>query len=197
MRDVAADAGIEQGDQLQLRTVDVPAGEVRVLRVLMRADAMGLAVEAAVFAVRIAEKVRMERGVVQRGAEDASLVAAATGDRDAREPVVPCAARARAHVRECTRRRILGGEVRARVLDADVGNADAHADAALVVGVESQPRAGTLAGFGITFLAVAGAAVRGSRALMGSLGLLATLVALMALTRRVDWYAAAGRATAT
>src|SRR5436853_309889 len=72
-RDVRPDRRREQRDQLHLCPVDVPAGEVRVLRVTARrrvdrarVRAVLVRGEPGVLAVRVTEDVRMKQGVVER-----------------------------------------------------------------------------------------------------------------------------------
>ncbi len=71
--DVAGHVRGEQGEELDLAAVDVPAGERRVV-VLSRRDLEGLAVHAGVGAVHVLEDVRLEQRVVEVAVEGALLL---------------------------------------------------------------------------------------------------------------------------
>ena len=78
--------GVEEGEQLDLGAVDVPAGEGAVLVVVARADQVDLVVGAPVSAVGVADDVRVEEGVVEGGVEGGAFGFRAAADPDGREP---------------------------------------------------------------------------------------------------------------
>ncbi len=86
---VAGLLGCDQSFQLRLRAVDVPARVGAVLGLLPSGHRVDLLVEAPVLPVAVAEQVRVQQRVVERGVEDLLLVGRATGDSDLAEYVVP------------------------------------------------------------------------------------------------------------
>ena len=64
---------LQQGQQLDVRAVLVPAGEGPVLRSLPRREAVDLLVAAQVAAVDVVEDVRLQHRVVERGVEGGPL----------------------------------------------------------------------------------------------------------------------------
>ena len=139
LRHVARLFGEEPRDERRVRAVDVPAGEVRVLRVPRRL--VHAVVEAHVLAVGVAEDVRVEQRVVERRVEEPPLGLGAAPHTHAPERPVPTHARTHPHALEVPGP-VLRAQVRTRLLDAHVGDADLHADGAAVGGVERDEPAG-------------------------------------------------------
>lgn len=158
--DVGPGPRVEEGEQLHLVAVDVPAGEGAVLRPVAAADGVHLAVAAAVAAVGVADDVRVQEGVVERGVEGGALVVGAAAHADGVQPVAPGPAGRVPHGVEGAVRRVLGGEVRLGARPADVGDADLDADGA-VAGRELDVAARPLAGDGPSAVGEAAGAAGG------------------------------------
>ena len=82
--------GLEERLKLDGVAIDIPIGEVGVLRRLFRTgERMHLVIEADVFAVFIAEEIGRKKRVVEAGIEDGALVRGAAFHRSAVEQAAP------------------------------------------------------------------------------------------------------------
>ena len=99
--DVGTELRIEPCQKLELRAIDVPAGEIRILRALRRSDRMHGAVHAEIAAVDIAEEIGFEQHVIERGVEDRTLIFAAAFDLDLAQLRIPDLMRRIAHGLDC------------------------------------------------------------------------------------------------
>lgn len=128
LRDVGAGVRAEQGQQLDLGAVDVPAGEGAVLGLVALAHGMDLLVAASVSAVGVADDVRVQEGVVERGVEGGAVGVGAAADLDRVELVAPGPVGGVLDVGEGPGRRVLGREVGlgARLTDVRDTDLDVH-----------------------------------------------------------------------
>jgi hypothetical protein len=151
--DVARDVGDEQLQQLVLRPVGVPQGEVRVLG--PAAGPVHPAVEARVAAVDVGERRRRELRAVQRRVERGALVGRPAVDLHAAERLRPRGLGAGADGVEVEPGR-LGGEVALRALGVDVAERDLGQHRGLRPGIEAHVRAVALVAPAGAGLAAAG-----------------------------------------
>ena len=114
----------EDREQLDLRAVGVPAGEVGVLDAALRL--MQQAVHADVSAADVAEGARRQEGVVERGVEGVDVAPRSALDPDPAQRLVPGALGPTPHLVEAEAR-VFSGEVGAGVFDADERDADSRA----------------------------------------------------------------------
>ncbi len=108
----------EQGEQLRLRTVDIPAGEVGVLGMAC-CHGMNVSIKADILVIDIRENIRLEQRVVHRRIEGRELARGTAADLDLAQPVIP---------RLCGLG-MNGVEVVIRIFPVDVGLCVGDADA--------------------------------------------------------------------
>lgn len=144
--EVPRDPRLEEGEELDLGAVLVPAGEVAVLRPLAALHAVRLPVHAGVAAVGVADQVRLHQRVVERGVERGALRLAAAADARRGQLAVPGGRSRPGHVVDARPRCDLLAEVGLGSGLADVGDPDPHTDVVVGRGVEADPAAGTTPG---------------------------------------------------
>jgi hypothetical protein len=141
LREVPGDPRLQQGEQLYLRPVLVPAREVAVLRPLPALDAMRLAVHARIAAVGVADQVRLHERVVERGVEGGALSRTPAAHAYGPQLAIPCPCSRRGHLIDARPRRYLLAEVGLGARPAHVRDPEPHADIVVRAGVEADPAA--------------------------------------------------------
>ncbi len=124
LREVPGHHRFQQRQQLDLRPVLVPAGEVAVLRVLPGFQPVRLLVHARVLAVHVTDQVRLLEAVVQRGVEHG----AGAADPHSAQFGVPGALGRGGHLVDRSVR--LGAQVAFGAFERHVGDRQPHADPA-------------------------------------------------------------------
>lgn len=143
--EVARDPGLEQGEELYLGAVLVPAGEVAVLRALAAGETVHGAVHAVVAAVDVTDQVGLHERVVERRVEGGAPVGGAAVDPYGAQLAVPDAASGVGHVRDARVRGDLPAQVGLGAAETDVRDADPHVDIVVSAGVEADVPAGAAA----------------------------------------------------